>query len=63
MFDATPTVKLSAEDYMRIIAGKPILVTANSLQSGRRYKLINTTTKTHMFRYLNSILGDWSYWA
>jgi hypothetical protein len=62
MFDATPTIKLSAEDYMKIIAGKPILTSANSLQIGRRYKLINAQTKTHMFRYLDSILADWSYW-
>lgn len=61
MFEATPTIKLSADDYMRIIAGKPILA-ASWLQPGRRYKLVNKTTKTHTFRYLNSVLGDWSYW-
>ncbi|MEH2148635.1 hypothetical protein [Nostoc sp.] len=57
-----PTIELSAADYIRIIAGKPILITATNLELGKQYKLINTTIKTHMTRYLNSVLGDWSYW-
>lgn len=56
------TIELSATDYMRVIAGKPIQVTATFLVLGREYKLVNTATKTYMTRYLNSILGDWSYW-
>lgn len=58
----TPTIKLSATDYIRIVAGKPILIGTTGLTLGREYKLVNATTKTYMTRYLNSVLGDWSYW-
>jgi hypothetical protein len=61
--NTAPTINLSAADYIRIIAGKPIVITANSLIPGRQYKLVNTVTKTYMTRCLNSVLGDWSYWA
>ncbi|MEH1828245.1 MAG: hypothetical protein V7L22_23410 [Nostoc sp.] len=62
MKNTLSTIKLSAADYIRIIAGKPILIGTTDLILGRQYKLVNITTKTYMSRYLNSVLGDWSYW-
>ncbi|MEH2393709.1 MAG: hypothetical protein V7K21_19280 [Nostoc sp.] len=55
-------IKLSTDDYIKIIAGKPIQIPAANLLLGKEYKLVNIVTKTHLFRYPYSIIGDWSYW-
>jgi hypothetical protein len=53
---------IEADDYIKVIAGKPIEEQADNLVVGSYYKLINKTTKTYMERRLRSIVGDWSYW-
>lgn len=55
-------LKLSADDYIKIIAGIPIEVPADNLVVGSYYKLVNKTTKTYMERRLRCVIGDWSYW-
>jgi hypothetical protein len=62
MKNTAPTIELSPDAYMKIIAGKPIEAPATSLMLGKQYKLVNAATKTHMFRCLDLVLGDLSYW-
>ncbi|MEH1902504.1 MAG: hypothetical protein V7L04_14065 [Nostoc sp.] len=57
-----PKLELSVNDYIKIIAGKPVKVPANNLVVGSYYKLIDKTTKTYMEYRLHSVVGDWSYW-
>ena len=59
------TIKVSSDVYMRIIAGKAVQVPTDSVQLdiGKRYNIVNISTKTYMQRYLTGILGDYVYWG